>query len=80
VKWNSRESKYSHRFIDKTTNLDLKNSCHPIGKSGLKPAFSAGSYLTEVFEAADIAVNTQYKTIASEKNCYYRSLCQRFKQ
>jgi hypothetical protein len=38
-------------------------------QSGLKPAFSAGSYLTEVFEAADIAkVSTQYKTIASEKN------------
>jgi hypothetical protein len=37
-------------------------------QSGLKPAFSAGSYLTEVFEKADIAkVSTQYKTIAYEK-------------
>jgi hypothetical protein len=42
-------------FIDKTTNLDLKNSCHPIGTKRFKTCLSAGSYLTEVFEAADIA-------------------------
>lgn len=56
-------------FIDKTTNLDLKELMPSHwNKAVLKPAFSAGSYLTEVFEAADIAkVSTQYKTIASEK-------------
>jgi glutathione synthase/RimK-type ligase-like ATP-grasp enzyme len=56
-------------FIDKTTNLDLKELMPSHwNKAVLKPAFSAGSYLTEVFEVADIAkVSTQYKTIASEK-------------
>ncbi|MFT4983989.1 MAG: glutathione synthase/RimK-type ligase-like ATP-grasp enzyme [Flavobacterium sp.] len=56
-------------FIDKTTNLDLKELMPSHwNKAVLKPAFSAGSYLTEVFEAADITkVSTQYKTIASEK-------------
>jgi hypothetical protein len=32
-----------------------------------KTCLSAGSYLTEVFEVADIAKCTQYKTIAYEK-------------
>jgi glutathione synthase/RimK-type ligase-like ATP-grasp enzyme len=56
-------------FIDKTTNLDLKELMPSHwNKAVLKPAFSAGSYLTEVFEVADIAkVSTQYKTIAYEK-------------
>jgi hypothetical protein len=44
-----QQGKYSHLFIDKTTNLDLKNSCHPI-KKRFKTCLSAGSYLTEVFE------------------------------
>ena len=37
-------------------------------KSGIKPAFSAGSYLTEVFEISEIqAINEKYKSIAAEK-------------
>jgi glutathione synthase/RimK-type ligase-like ATP-grasp enzyme len=58
------------RFIDKTTNLNLKELMPSHWKKAvLKPAFSAGSYLTEVFEATDIEkINTQYKTIASEKD------------
>jgi glutathione synthase/RimK-type ligase-like ATP-grasp enzyme len=57
-------------FIDKTTNLNLKELMPSHWKKAvLKPAFSAGSYLTEVFEAADVEkINTQYKTIASEKD------------
>jgi glutathione synthase/RimK-type ligase-like ATP-grasp enzyme len=57
-------------FIDKTTNLNLKELMPSHWKKAvLKPAFSAGSYLTEVFEATDIEkINTQYKTIASEKD------------
>jgi glutathione synthase/RimK-type ligase-like ATP-grasp enzyme len=58
------------RFIDKTTNLNLKELMPSHWKKAvLKPAFSAGSYLTEVFEATDIEkINTQYKTIASKKD------------
>jgi glutathione synthase/RimK-type ligase-like ATP-grasp enzyme len=58
------------QFIDKTTNLNLKELMPSHWKKAvLKPAFSAGSYLTEVFEATDIEkINTQYKTIASEKD------------
>jgi glutathione synthase/RimK-type ligase-like ATP-grasp enzyme len=57
-------------FIDKTTNLNLKELMPSHWKKAvLKPAFSAGSYLTEVFEAADVEkTNTQYKIIASEKD------------
>jgi hypothetical protein len=37
-------------------------------KSGFKTCLSSWSYLTEVFEVADIAkVSTQYKTIAYKK-------------
>jgi hypothetical protein len=43
----------------------------PSQNKAVKTCLSAGSYLTEVFEKEDIAkVSTQYKTIASEKNCY----------
>jgi glutathione synthase/RimK-type ligase-like ATP-grasp enzyme len=56
-------------FIDKTTDLTIKELMpSQWQKAVLKPAFSAGSYLTEVFETAEIEkINTQYKTIASEK-------------
>lgn len=56
-------------FIDKTNNLNLKELI-PFHwkKAVIKPAFSAGSYLTEVFETAEAdKINTQYKTIASQK-------------
>jgi hypothetical protein len=34
----------------------------------IKPAFSAGSYLTEVFESVNSNhINTKYQTIAAEK-------------
>ncbi|WP_016991169.1 RimK family alpha-L-glutamate ligase [Flavobacterium sp. ACAM 123] len=57
-------------FIDKTTDLNLKELMPSHwNKAVIKPAFSAGSYLTEVFEAADTEkINTQYKAIASDKD------------
>ncbi|MEZ7504440.1 RimK family alpha-L-glutamate ligase [Flavobacterium sp. Arc2] len=56
-------------FIDKTNTLNLKELIPSHWKKAvLKPAFSAGSYLTEVFETAEVdKINTQYKIIASEK-------------
>jgi glutathione synthase/RimK-type ligase-like ATP-grasp enzyme len=56
-------------FIDKTDNLNLAERVAPHWeKAVIKPAFSAGSYLTEVFEKSDIPkINKQYKTIASVK-------------
>jgi glutathione synthase/RimK-type ligase-like ATP-grasp enzyme len=56
-------------FIDKTDNLNLAERIPSHWKKAvIKPAFSAGSYLTEVFERSDIPkINEQYKTIASEK-------------
>jgi glutathione synthase/RimK-type ligase-like ATP-grasp enzyme len=56
-------------FIDKTDNLNLAERVPPHWeKAVIKPAFSAGSYLTEVFEISDIPkINEQYKIIASEK-------------
>ena len=56
-------------FIDKTDNLNLAERIPSHWKKAvIKPAFSAGSYLTEVFERSDIPkINKQYATIASEK-------------
>lgn len=56
-------------FIDKTNTLNLAELIPSHWeKAVIKPAFSAGSYLTEVFEVSDIPkTNEQYKTIASEK-------------
>lgn len=56
-------------FIDKTDSLDLSAKMpNHWRKAVIKPAFSGGSYLTEVFEAGDIQkINAQYKTIASKK-------------
>ncbi|MEC5167396.1 glutathione synthase/RimK-type ligase-like ATP-grasp enzyme [Flavobacterium sp. PL11] len=56
-------------FIDKTKKLDL---CKIIpshwNKAVIKPAFSAGSYLTEVFEIKDIAaINEKFAPIAQDK-------------
>lgn len=56
-------------FIDKTKLLDLKKVM-PLHwkKAVIKPAFSAGSYQTEVFELNDIQkINTAYKDIVSQK-------------
>lgn len=56
-------------FIDKTNTLNLEECIPPHWeKAVIKPAFSAGSYLTEVFEVSTIQeINKQYTTIASEK-------------
>jgi glutathione synthase/RimK-type ligase-like ATP-grasp enzyme len=56
-------------FLDKTNQLNLTQIVPSHWKKMvIKPAFSAGSFQTEVFELHDIAkINTQYKTIASEK-------------
>ncbi|EIA08175.1 RimK family alpha-L-glutamate ligase [Flavobacterium frigoris] len=56
-------------FIDKTSQLDLHKIMPSHWKKAvIKPAFSAGSYQTEVFELADIEkINTEYKNIASQK-------------
>ncbi len=56
-------------FIDKTNDLDISQII-PLhwSKAVIKPAFSAGSYLTEVFEVSSIAsINKKYKQIALEK-------------
>jgi glutathione synthase/RimK-type ligase-like ATP-grasp enzyme len=56
-------------FVDKRTELNLAELTPTHWKKTvLKPAFSAGSYLTEVFETADTErISTQYKNIASQK-------------
>lgn len=56
-------------FINKTENLDLAELIPSHWKKAvIKPAFSAGSYLTEVFEVSKIqAITKKYKSIATEK-------------
>lgn len=57
-------------FIEKTKDLNLAEIIPSHWKKAVvKPAFSAGSYLTQVFEIADIdTINTQYREIALEKD------------
>jgi glutathione synthase/RimK-type ligase-like ATP-grasp enzyme len=56
-------------FIDKTNSLNLAELIPSHWKKAvIKPAFSAGSYLTEVFEVCDIQkINSDYINIAEEK-------------
>jgi glutathione synthase/RimK-type ligase-like ATP-grasp enzyme len=56
-------------FIDKTNELDLGEIIPSHWKKAvIKPAFSAGSYLTEVFEIEDItAINEKFAPIARDK-------------
>jgi glutathione synthase/RimK-type ligase-like ATP-grasp enzyme len=56
-------------FIDKTPELDLVQIIpNEWEKAVIKPAYSAGSYYTEVFEVAQIQqINLQYRPIAKEK-------------
>lgn len=56
-------------FIDKTNNLNLAELIPAHWKKAvIKPAFSAGSYLTEVFEVSKIQeISKKYKSIAAEK-------------
>jgi glutathione synthase/RimK-type ligase-like ATP-grasp enzyme len=56
-------------FIDKTNNLNLTELIPADwNKAVIKPAFSAGSYLTEVFEKSEIqAISDKYKSIAAKK-------------
>lgn len=56
-------------FIDKTDLLDLQKTMPSHWKKAvIKPAFSAGSYQTEVFELQDVQkINSDFKNIASEK-------------
>ncbi|MBP2282664.1 glutathione synthase/RimK-type ligase-like ATP-grasp enzyme [Flavobacterium sp. CG_23.5] len=56
-------------FIDKTNSLNLAELIPSHWKKAvIKPAFSAGSYLTEVFDVANIEkVNADYKDLAQEK-------------
>lgn len=53
-------------FIDKTTHLNLSGKIPSNWKKAvIKPSFSAGSYLTEVFEIADVdKINAKYQNIA----------------
>jgi glutathione synthase/RimK-type ligase-like ATP-grasp enzyme len=57
-------------FIEKTKHLDLAEIIPSHWKKAvIKPAFSAGSYLTEVVEFGDVnKINTQYQNIALEKD------------
>lgn len=56
-------------FIDKTNHLNLTEVIPSHWKKAvIKPAFSAGSYLTEVFDVSEIQTITEkYKSIAAEK-------------
>lgn len=56
-------------FIKKTTKLNLPEIIpNHWKKAVIKPAFSAGSYLTEVFDVIDIEkTNQQYQSIAVQK-------------
>jgi glutathione synthase/RimK-type ligase-like ATP-grasp enzyme len=56
-------------FIDKTDLLDVQKTMPSHWKKVvIKPAFSAGSYQTEVFELQDVQkINSDFKNIASEK-------------
>jgi glutathione synthase/RimK-type ligase-like ATP-grasp enzyme len=56
-------------FIDKTNSLDLAELIPSHWKKAvIKPAFSAGSYLTEVFEVNDVQIiNSDYISLAQEK-------------
>jgi glutathione synthase/RimK-type ligase-like ATP-grasp enzyme len=57
-------------FIEKTDNLNLKDLLPSHWKKAvIKPAFSAGSYLTEVFKTTESdQINSKYKVIAAEKD------------
>ena len=56
-------------FQEKTNSLDLKAIIpNNWKKIVIKPAFSAGSYLTTLFDRSDIEnINSKYTSIASEK-------------
>lgn len=56
-------------FIDKTSKLDIKAIIPSSWKKAvIKPAFSAGSYQTEVFDTVNSEIiSSQYKAIAAEK-------------
>jgi glutathione synthase/RimK-type ligase-like ATP-grasp enzyme len=56
-------------FIDKTDELNIHKIMPSHWKKAvIKPAFSAGSYQTEVFELKEVQkINNDYKKIASEK-------------
>ncbi|MBC7642818.1 MAG: hypothetical protein H7174_10855 [Flavobacterium sp.] len=56
-------------FIEKTNKLNLIDVMPNHWKTAvIKPAYSAGSYLTELFEKSNVElVNKKYKSIAAEK-------------
>ncbi|MBC5863198.1 ATP-grasp domain-containing protein [Flavobacterium turcicum] len=56
-------------FIDRTANQDLAALLPASWKQAvIKPAFSAGSYLTTVFDAEDVnGINEEYANIATQK-------------
>jgi glutathione synthase/RimK-type ligase-like ATP-grasp enzyme len=56
-------------FIDKTNNLDIQKIIPKHWeKAVIKPAYSGGSYQTELFEISNIdKINQQYLPIAAEK-------------
>lgn len=58
------------QFIKKTNNFNLKETLPKHWKKAvIKPAFSAGSYLTEVFKTDEIdLISEKYKSLASQKD------------
>jgi glutathione synthase/RimK-type ligase-like ATP-grasp enzyme len=58
------------RFVKKTKDFNLKDLLPKHWKKAvIKPAFSAGSYLTEVFNTDEIdLVSKKYKAVASQKD------------
>lgn len=57
-------------FVDKTENLDLRKYENKLwSKSIIKPAFSAASFMTKVFEKSELEqIQSEYKEIACERN------------
>jgi hypothetical protein len=54
-------------FIDKTDKLNIQDLIPLLKRAVIKPAFSAGSYLTEVFESVNSNHINTNQTIAAEK-------------
>lgn len=61
-------------FLDKTNHLNLSEIIPSHWKKAvIKPAFSGGAYLTNVFEISETeAINNQYKSIAKEKELLFQ--------
>jgi hypothetical protein len=68
----------TYRFIDKTNALNLSRLIP--AESSFKACIFSRILSNHRFWISDIdKINSQYQSIAAEKNCYYRSSCLKFK-